>query len=269
MSADRTSDVHTRTVGTGGDEAGTVVFLHGLLGQGRNFTTVAKALQPELTSVLVDLPDHGRSAWTECFDYAAVADRVAAQLRAGAAASGPVHLVGHSLGGKVAMVLALRHLDLVRRLVVVDISPVASTEAGQFAPLLEALAGLDLPSLPSRASADEQLRVAVPDLTVRGFLLQNLHRDHGAWAWRANLRLLRESLETIAGFPDLGDRTYDGPVLWVAGQHSAYVQDEHAAPMRALFPRTVAVTVKDAGHWVHSEQPAAFSAVLRRFLLPA
>ena len=123
-----------------GDTGARVVFLHGLFGQGRNFTQIAAALRPELRSLLVDLPNHGRSAWTESVDYADVADEVAAWLREHLGDDGPAHLVGHSMGGKVAMLLALRHPDLVDRLVVVDISPATSEGAGEFEHLLDSLA---------------------------------------------------------------------------------------------------------------------------------
>src|SRR5690606_23856041 len=88
----------------------------------------------------------------------------------------------------------------------------------------------------------------------------------GGWTWRANLALLRASLPTIAGFPEVAGASFEGPVLWVAGARSDYVRPEHAAPMRALFPRTRQLTVKDSGHWVHSEQPEIFTQALRHFL---
>ncbi len=260
--------LHTTEVGTTGER---VVFLHGLFGQGRNFTQVAKALEPDLRSLLVDLPDHGRSDWTEHVDYVAMADAVAATLRAGYAADGPVHVVGHSMGGKVAMVLALRHPDLVRRLVVVDISPVVSDGESEFGHLLDSLAGLDLTQVERRADADRLLTDPIPDDRVRGFLLQNLRSDTAVdtgWRWQANLALLRRDLPTIAAFPDteLDDATFDHPVLWMAGARSPYVRPEHGATMRDYFPRTTLVTIKDAGHWVHSEQPDAFVSALRIFL---
>lgn len=257
--------LHTQLVGGDLDGVSTVVFLHGLFGQGRNFATIAKGLLPDARSLLVDLPNHGRSAWTDTVDLAAMADDVATTLRD--AVDTPVHLVGHSLGGKVAMVLAVRHPDLIDRLVVVDIAPVASRSVGQFEHLLGALATLDLEHLTSRGDADDQLRELVPDDAVRGFLLQNLYRDGDRWAWRANLDLLRSSLDVIGGFPDLGDARFDGPVLWVTGERSDYVGERDQAAMRALFPRTVHVSLKGAGHWVHSEQPEAFLATVRRYLL--
>jgi pimeloyl-ACP methyl ester carboxylesterase len=248
-----------------GDSGERVVFLHGLFGQGRNFTQVAKALVPELRSTLVDLPNHGRSPWTGSVDYTDVADTVATWLRA-AYDGEPVHLVGHSMGGKVAMLLALRHPELVDRLVVVDISPAPSGGAGEFEHLLTSLTGLDLGGLQRRSDADEQLAEAIPDERVRGFLLQNLRSADGGWRWQADLDLLLRELPTIAGFPDV-EATFDHPVLWMAGERSGYVRPEHEARMRELFPTTYTVTVKGAGHWVHSEQPEAFVSALRYFLL--
>ncbi len=248
-----------------GDSGDRVVFLHGLFGQGRNFTQIAKALRPELRSLLVDLPDHGRSAWTEEFSYAAYADLVGEHLQNGFAADGPVHVVGHSMGGKVAMLLALRHPELVARLVVVDISPAPSDGAGEFVHLLDSLAALDLDSVVRRSDADEQLAGPIPQDRVRGFLLQNLRSGRDGFGWQANLALLRRDLAAIGGFPPT-EAVFDHPVLWMAGELSDYVRPDHEALMRALFPRTTALTVKGAGHWVHSEQPEAFVSALRTFL---
>ena len=247
-----------------GDSGPGVVFLHGLFGQGRNFTQIAKALVPDLRSTLVDLPNHGRSGWTESTGYVGMADEVADWLRA--RHDEPVHVVGHSMGGKVAMVLALRHPDLVDRLVVVDISPAVSEGAGEFEHLLESLARIDLDAVERRADAEEQLARDVDDERVRGFLLQNLRSGADGWTWQANLDLLRRELDAIGGWPEV-DGTFDHPTLWIAGETSPYVRPEHASTMKRLFPRTTSVTIKGAGHWVHSEQPEAFTSALRTFLL--
>lgn len=237
------------------------MFLHGLFGQGKNFTQAAKALAPDFQSVLVDLPDHGRSGWTERVDYADYADLIAHAVGDRA----PFDLVGHSLGGKVAMMLALRHPDLVRRLVVVDISPSASEGAGEFEHLLGSLAELDLTTLDRRGEADERLTASIDDPRVRGFLLQNLRNGPDGFGWQANLDVLRRDLGTIGGFPEVAGH-FDGLVLWIAGERSNYVREADEPTMRALFPRTTLVTVKGAGHWVHSERPDAFASALRVFL---
>jgi pimeloyl-ACP methyl ester carboxylesterase len=252
-----------------------VVFAHGLFGQGRNWTQIGKALaqapdrdaeKPDAHRVLlVDLPHHGRSAWEDHFDYLRVADQVAELLDAG----DPAALVGHSLGGKVAMVLALRHPELVERLCVVDVSPVAYDHLSQFEGYVAAMQGLDLHSLSRRSDADRALAEPVPDATVRGFLLQNLRRDGDGWRWQVNLDVLGRTLPVIGGWPErqlAGTPPYQGPVLWVAGARSDYITPAYAEAMDRWFPSTRRVTVKDAGHWVHSEQPEVFLEVLRRFL---
>ncbi|MGA8850620.1 MAG: alpha/beta fold hydrolase [Aeromicrobium sp.] len=254
--------IHAVEVGATGR---TVVFLHGLFGQGKNFTQAAKSLVPEFRSMLIDLPDHGQSAWTDGIDYADMADRVAGFLRDEVAPDGSIDLVGHSMGGKVAMVLALRHPDLVRRLVVVDISPSASEDSGEFQHLLDSLAELDLATLNRRGEADERLADQIEDPRVRGFLLQNLRSGPDGFMWQANLAVLRRDLAAIGDFPQL-DGTFDGAVLWMAGDRSSYITDQDEPAMRRLFPRTTLVTVKGAGHWVHSEQPEAFASALRVFL---
>lgn len=264
--AEDSLSINTQTVGDSGE---IVAFLPGLFGQGRNFTQIAKGLQSEFQSLLVDLPNHGASDWTEDFDYVSQADVVAEHLRSTVASDGPINLVGHSMGGKVAMVLALRHPELVSRLVVVDISPVKRESMEEFEHLLDSLAALDLEELTSRGEADKQLLDPIPENMVRGFLLQSLARTSDGFRWKVNLKLLRESLPTIAGFPDFEDKTYDGPVLWIAGEKSDYIKDEYGSTMRELFPRATLTTINNAGHWVHAEKAEVFTNVLRGFLTGA
>ncbi len=261
-SASRSSGLHTTELGESGP---LVAFCHGLFGQGKNWTTAAKALAVDHRVLLVDMPHHGRSAWRERFDYVEMADEVAGLF----SADDPVALVGHSMGGKAAMVLALRHPELVERLCVVDVAPVAYPERSEFGGYIEAMLALDLDGLERRSDADEALTEAVPHPTVRSFLLQNLRRDGDGWAWMPNLEVLGRDLDLLGGWPEeaLADAPpYRGRTLWIAGETSPYVEDEYAAAMDRWFPNTRRVTVKGAGHWVHSEQPEVFLEVLRRFL---
>ena len=246
-----------------GETGSRVVFCHGLFGQGRNWTQAAKALSADHRVLLLDMPNHGRSPWTETFDYLELADLVAAEL-----GDEPVALVGHSMGGKIAMCLALRHPELVERLAVVDVAPVAYPSGREFVGYIETMQGLDLAALGSRGEAEDALREAVPNPVVRSFLLQNLRRGDDGWHWQVNLDLLGDSMPGLTGWPAeaLGEATYDGPVLWVGGADSDYIADEHAEEMDRRFPRNRRVLVKEAGHWVHSEQPEVFLEVLRRFL---
>lgn len=246
------------------DEGPALVFCHGLFGQGRNWTAIAKQFTHDHTVLLVDLPNHGQSPWTETVDLLADADLLAAQL----ADLAPVTLVGHSMGGKVAMLTALRHPEVVARLVVVDIAPVTYRHMDEFTGYIDGMLDLDLAALGNRAEADEALRPAVPSDFVRGFLLQNLRRTSDGWRWQANLQGLRERLDGVGGWPAEWSEhaPYEGPVLWIAGGDSGYVKDEYAPAMEALFPRVRRVTIKNAGHYAHSQRPEVFVEVLRRFL---
>ena len=256
------SALHTTSLGESGSR---VVFCHGLFGQGKNWSTIGKALAGEHRVLLVDMPDHGQSPRSERFDYPTAADQVAELL----SADDPVALVGHSMGGKIAMLVALRHPELVERLAVVDVAPVPYDHADEFDGYIKAMRAIDLETLESRAAADAALQEAVPSPMVRGFLLQSLRREDDGWRWLLNLELLGRDLDAITDWPAdriEGVAAYDGLVLWVGGADSRYVHADHVAAMDRLFPRNRRVTVKGAGHWVHSEQPAAFTEVLRRFL---
>ena len=254
---------HTQ-LGTSGPR---VVFLHGVFGQGRNWTTIAKALAGQARVSLVDLPNHGRSPWTDHFSYPEMADQVADLIRAEAGGE-PYAVVGHSMGGKVAMAVALLHPELVQRLCVVDVSPVPRRVSG-FETYVRGLRSIDLETLPDRASADAQLQPYVPEPAIRGFLLQNLRRNHppaAGWRWQMNLPLIGDRLTEMGDWPDLGTPPYPGPTLWLAGAESRYIRPEYAPVMRALFPRVQLVTVKGASHWLHSDQPEVFVTIMRRFL---
>lgn len=265
-----TGALHTLSVGTAGPR---VAFLHGLFGQGRNWSTIAKALAgPDGSGArctLVDLPDHGRSPWSESFSYEAYAGSVAATLRA--ADDGPWVVVGHSLGGKVAMTLALTDPALVDKLVVVDIAPKSYGNLDRFSGYIAEMQQLPLAELGDRADAEARFRE--PDPGVKAFLLQNLRREGTSWRWQANVGLFAADAalgdgSVIADFPFAPGavQPYAGPVLWVGGSESRYIKDEDAGTMRAFFPRTRQLTVKGASHWVHSDAPAVVIEALRRVL---
>lgn len=246
-----------------GETGPPIAFCHGLFGQGRNWTTFGKQLADHHRVVLIDMPNHGRSGTTADFDYTEHAAIVADHLLS--ITDEPWRLVGHSMGGKIAMMVALTRPELIERLCVVDMSPVTYARSTEIHAYAQAMQKLDLTTLTSRADADELLRAVVPTESIRGFLLQNLRREHGRWVWQLNLDLLANRLDQLAGWPAV-DTRFDGPVLWVAGAESGYVRPEYAERMRHYFPNTRQVTIKNAGHWVHTEKPEIFGEALRRFV---
>jgi pimeloyl-ACP methyl ester carboxylesterase len=254
--------LQTELVGEGPPRA---AFLHGLLGRGRNWQLVAKALaQAGYPSLLIDLPNHGESEWTERFSYPKMADQVAAELR-GLLGGRRITLIGHSMGGKTAMLIALRHWELLHKLVVIDIAPSHSAGVERLRPALEAAAALDLCTLSSRANADERLRESIPDAALRALVLQNL-RSLPSWHWQPNIALLSASLKRIAAWPKVTQANYLGPVLWLKGENSTHIRPADDAEMYRLFPNTEKLEIADAGHWVHADQPQAVVGALTAFL---
>jgi pimeloyl-ACP methyl ester carboxylesterase len=172
-------------------------------------------------------------------------------------------VLGHSMGGKVAMALALEAADAVGALIVVDVAPVATKPT--MAPFVDAMRAIPLAASARCAEVGAGLATAVPDDWVRAFLLQNLVADGDGLRWRVNLDAIAAGMDAISGFPDFADGTvYGGPTLFVTGAASDYVRPRHDAVIRRLFPR--AETVAIAGHWVHADAPDAFTDTVAGFL---
>ncbi len=239
-----------------------VLIVHGLFGSARNWGAIAKRLSDSREVLAVDMRNHGDSPHSADQSYAAMADDLAEVI---AAAGGQADVVGHSMGGKAAMVLALGAPERVRRLVVADIAPVAYAHSQ--APLVEAMRALDLRGIKTRGEADARLAQRIDSPQLRAFLLQSLDLREGPPRWKLNLDALADQMEHIMGWPEPAGR-FDGPALFVSGAASDYVRPEHRDPIRALFPRARFATIPDAGHWLHAERPREFEAVLRSFLTP-
>lgn len=247
-------------------EARPLVVLHGLLGSGRNWLGPARKLNAAgRRVVMADLRNHGRSPWGRPMTYPAMADDVAELiLRLDA---GPVDLLGHSMGGKAAMNLALRRPELVARLIVADIAPIAYGHRS-FADHIDAMRALDLAGIRRRGDADTAMAGDVEDVGMRSFLLQNLESDgEGGLRWRVDLDLLAEALPNLVGWDDPPDATpYPGPTLALRGALSPYVTGEGEAALRRLFPHARIEAIPEAGHWPHVEAAGPFLAALTRFL---
>jgi len=239
-----------------------VLILPGLLGSARNWTSIAKQLADTHGVFALDLRNHGRSPWAESMSFDEMADDVAAFIERHDLS--PATVIGHSLGGKVAMRLALTRPDLVERLVVVDVAPVAYEHS--FAPYIDALRQVDLSEVSRRADAERELAAAIPDPGVRSFLLQNLIKTADGFAWRVNLDGLRANMADLMGFPADPKAQYAGPTLFLSGGRSDYVEPGHRPLIERLFPQAEHAVIEDAGHWVHAERPTEFLAQLRQFL---
>jgi pimeloyl-ACP methyl ester carboxylesterase len=259
MAARRSVELSFQAYGEAGEP---LVILHGLLGSGRNWTTHAKRLGEAFRVFALDLRNHGGSPWAEAMSYQLMADDVRLFIEANDL--GPVTLIGHSMGGKTAMRLALDAPSLIEKLVAVDIAPVAYDHS--FGGYVEAMRAIDVGSLSSRGAIDQRLSSAVPEAGVRAFLLQNLVRQDQGFAWRANLDVLAEAMPDLMSFPASEDDRFEKPAIFLAGGHSDYVRPTHQAEIQRLFPEAEIRFIADAGHWVHAEQPAAFMAHLQDFL---
>jgi len=237
-----------------------LLIAHGLFGSARNWGAVAKMLAAGREVVAVDLRNHGESPRDPDHSYGALAADLAAEIEA---LGGRADVLGHSMGGKAAMALALTRPELVSGLVVADIAPVAygHSQIGY----CRAMAGLDLTAVKRRSEADAALRESVPDPGVRAFLLQSLAFGPDGAFWRLNLPVLAEQMPLVMAFPDFPGR-FEGPTLFLVGGASDYVRPEHEAAIRARFPAARIEAMAGVGHWLHAERPKEFAAAVATFL---
>ena len=238
-----------------------VVIMHGLFGSGTNWRSIGQRLAERHRVVLLDLRNHGSSPWSDTMMYPEMAADVQAAINK--RALGKVALVGHSMGGKVAMTLAVASPATVERLIVVDVAPVPYPPT--LLPYIQAMRSIDAAQLRRRGEADELLRPHVPDAAIRGFLLQNVVPDEGGgFRWRLNLAAIERTMPDIGTWSAVG--SYRGPTLFIAGERSDYIRSEHWPGIVALFPTARLVSIPEAGHWLHAERPQQFLDVLGPFL---
>ncbi|MCU0903917.1 MAG: alpha/beta fold hydrolase [Tabrizicola sp.] len=241
-------------------EAPTLVIAHGLYGSGRNWGVIARRLADRRDVVAVDMRNHGESPRFATQSYPEMAADLAEVIENLGA---PVDLLGHSMGGKAAMQLALTRPDLIRRLVVADIAPVAySHDQTRNA---QAMAALDLGRITTRTEADAALAERIDDPALRAFFLQSLDLRQRPPRWKLNLDVLETEMPKIVGWPGTEGR-FDHPALFLTGALSSYVRPEHRETIRALFPKARFAKIPGAGHWLHAEKPRAFEETVRVFL---
>lgn len=239
-----------------------LVILHGMLGSSRNWTSSGKKLAAFSRPSALDLPNHGESPRTDHASVDDMADRVLAWMDANV--EGSAVLMGHSLGGKVAMRLACDRPQRVDRLLVLDIAPRG------YAPdtrTLDAMLAVDLARVQSRQDADDQLAERISDQATRWFLLTNLERtDEGSYTWSAPLRRIRDHIPEWTQPLLRADDRFEGPCRFIAGGRSSYVSRSDFEAARAHFPAADLVVLPDSGHNVHIEGGDAFVDAVREFL---
>jgi esterase len=241
-----------------------IVVLHGLYGNHGNWAPQARQLAQDFNVYVLDARNHGLSAWTDSMRLDEMVKDVAETMEALGLPS--AHVIGHSMGGKTAMLLALTQPQRVQSLSVIDIAPVPYKKVADG--VLAALGELNLLALPSRAEADVKLSERIPEKAVRDFLLTNLQRnEQGGWRWRFNLAVLAEYFHEITAWPaELG--SYSGPVLFIKGERSDYILPEYQAATLLQFPQAKFKVVNGAGHWVHSEKMDAVMRLIKNFVSP-
>ncbi len=246
----------------GDPQAPPLLLLHGLFGAGVNWQAVVKQLQDRFRMILPDLRNHGRSPHHPVMDYPSLAGDVLALMDRLQLPS--ASLVGHSMGGKTAMWLALRQPERVDRLVVGDIAPVIYEQ--RFGHIFQGMQSVPLDTLQSREAADQYLARHITDRAVRQYLLQNLIKVNGGWAWRFALSVLQQSGPALAGFPDTDDASFAGKTLFLYGERSDYVKPEYRGAIERYFPHARLRMLNGTGHWLYAEQPEAFAQVVKGFL---
>ena len=246
----------------GSADARPLLLLHGLFGSSSNWNGIARRLADRYWILVPDLRNHGRSPWSTQMSYEAMADDIAALMDDFGIRQ--ASLVGHSMGGKAAMWLALTQPDRIRSLVVADIAPVCYQS--RFAEILTSLQALPLEGLATREQAAARLAATVPEQAVRNYLLQNLMRDGDAWRWRVNLPAINANIGRIMDFPPAAGRQYPTSTQFIYGTDSDYVGGAQLAAIKELFPLARLRAIPNAGHWVYADQPDTFVAAVSGFL---
>ena len=236
-----------------------LLIAHGLFGSGRNWNVIAKRLADQRRVVTVDMRNHGDSPRADTQTYQDMAGDLAEVIEHLGA---PMDVCGHSMGGKASMMLALKHSDLVRRLIIADIAPVPYNHSQQ--EFIDAMRSVDLSLLTRRSDAQDQLAAAGVEPALQSFFTQSL--DVAAKSWKLNLDVLEAAMPDIVGWPEAVTGSFNGPAFFLSGATSHYVLSDYRPTIKRLFPKAYFAKIPKAGHWLHAENPRAFEAAVRAFL---
>ena len=241
----------------GDEKSPPVMIVHGLYGSGRNWGVIAKRLSDQFFVITVDLRNHGDSPWLDTHNYHVMADDLVEVINS---LNIKPNIIGHSMGGKAAMVLALKRPNLVRNLIIADIAPVKyEHDQSQF---IEAMQKVDLSKVEKRSDATLALSKFVEDKSLQNFFTQSL--DIKAKRWKLNLKVLRSEMSEILSFPKI-ESEFSGHSLFLKGEKSDYIKPEHRRLIKSLFTKARFATFKKAGHWLHAEKPREFESAARLF----
>jgi pimeloyl-ACP methyl ester carboxylesterase len=244
----------------GDPENSPLIILHGFFASSRNWRQIAQRLAAKFHVYVPDMRNHGASVHHPIMNYPAMADDLLRFMDEQGLET--ANLLGHSMGGKIAMWFALTSPNKVDKLIVADIAPVSYKHS--FDNTVLALKALPLAEISNRKQAETLLAAAIPELSYRQFLLQNLILKDGKYCWRIDLEIFQRMAHHIAAFPDTEHlAAYSGNALFIAGDDSDFVQLED---INSLFPDAAFSTIADAGHWLHVQQPDAFMAQVEDFL---
>ena len=236
-----------------------ILLAHGLFGSGRNWRAIAKRLSSEFHVTTVDMRNHAGSFWSDEMNYPAMAHDLAEVIEEIGA---PSMVLGHSMGGKAAMALSLTQPELVERLIVADIAPV--TYGHTQTPFIDAMQSVDLATIKKRSDVGTALEGLVEDASLRAFFAQSIEIDDKGARWLLNLDALKANMDDIIGWPDMAGH-YAGPTLFVTGADSDYVGESEREVIKPMFPNARFAKLKNAGHWLHADQPRAFIETIRVF----
>ncbi len=241
----------------GDEKSPPVMIVHGLYGSGKNWGVIAKRLSDQFFVITVDLRNHGDSPWLDTHNYHVMADDLVEVINS---LNIKPNIIGHSMGGKAAMVLALKRPNLVRNLIIADIAPVKyEHDQSQF---IEAMQKVDLSKVEKRSDATLALSKFVEDKSLQNFFTQSL--DIKAKRWKLNLKVLRSEMSEILSFPKI-ESEFSGHSLFLKGEKSDYIKSEHRKLIKSLFTKARFATFKEAGHWLHAEKPREFESAARLF----
>lgn len=239
-----------------------VILIHGLFGNLDNLGRLARHLSEDFEVFSIDLPNHGLSPHIESMDYSLLSQTIYEFVTSHKLTN--VHIIGHSMGGKVAMQFAVDHPDLIKSLVVADIAPITYTD--RHSNVFAALNAIDLSTLTSRAQATDIVVKHNVDTGTAQFLLKNLAKNDDGFFWRCNLHNLQQNYPAIISGLS-GERNFDGPTLFIKGEKSDYIKTEHRSAIMQYFPKANAKIIQGTGHWLHAEKPASFNKIVADFIM--